>query len=257
MSMLDRIKRQQSQGFKDFVVSIETAHASSRSQILTIGILEDPLFMAWVLKNVKSFEDFLALPKEELLEIINSQDALMGILARAIQGMSEQKIEENFSVSPNFLKRVLSEVAYQKEPTILERETAKIYLLKNVRKLQALGEIEGFGWRLPPLILFEPQTHRDGRAKIMYDNGKLAAEGDYEKSKRTGYWIHNYDTGKIFAEGDYSQGLKTGAWVFYFGNGDIKAQGKFKLDQKQGLWKEWDRAGKCTEVEYSAGTKVS
>ena len=68
--MLERIKKKQLDGFREFVVSLETTSMQSRGQIFTSGVLEDPLYMSWVMKNIRTYEDFLKLPADEIEKVL-------------------------------------------------------------------------------------------------------------------------------------------------------------------------------------------
>ena len=66
MGILERIKKRHYDGFKEFVMNMETTGGSSRQQIFLTGILEDPVFMSHVMKNIHSFDDFVSLPSDEI-----------------------------------------------------------------------------------------------------------------------------------------------------------------------------------------------
>lgn len=253
--MLDRIKRRHFDGFKEFVLNMETTGSTVRQQILMAGILEDPVFMTYVMKNVRTFDDFLNLPSDEMEKVLSHQDQLIGVFAKCVFGMPDEKIMEFESMIPKFFVKIKDELSYLKEVTPAEKEGARYYILKIVRKLQMGEYINGFRWEHPPQDLFHPKVWKDGKAQIYFESGVLAAEGEIVKGKRNSFWKHHYDSGKLLAEGEYLDGLKTGVWVFYYGNGNIKSQGRYRQDLKQGLWKEWDRAGNMTQAEYSEGVK--
>lgn len=255
MGMLDRIKRRQLDGFKEFVINMETTGAQTRAHIFTAGVLEDPIFMSYVMKNIRTFKDFLELPSDDIDSVLTSQEQVLAIFAKCLFGSEESKIMEMESIIPRLMSRLKDELSYIKELTPQEVESAKYFILKATRKLQMEETINGFSWKFPPQDVFYPKTLKDGPGKIMFENGVLAAEGVYSKGKRIGSWRHNYDTGNILAEGDYLDGFKAGVWVFYYSNGQIKAQGKYKDDLKNGLWKEFDRNGKLTEFQYKEGVK--
>lgn len=253
--MLDRIKRRHFDGFKEFVLNMETTGSTTRQQILMAGILEDPVFMSYVMRNVRTFDDFLNLPSDEMDTVLMHQEQLLGVFAKCIFGFSEEKITEISANLPRFTSKIRDELSYLKEVNAGEKEGARYYILKIVRKLQMSENINGFRWNLPPQDLFHPKVPKEGKNQIFFESGVLAAEGDVSKGKRTSFWKHFYDSGKLLAEGEYMDGLKAGVWVFYYGNGNIKAQGRYRLDLKQGRWKEWDRNGSLTEVEYHEGVK--
>lgn len=253
--MLDRIKRRQIDGFKEFVINMETTAGTSRAQIFTAGVLEDPIFMSYVMKNIRTFDDFLELDSGEIDSVVKSQDQILGLFAKCVFGSDESKIMALESSIPRHMSRLRDELSYLKEVSPSEREGARFYIMKVVRKLQQEEKIHGFHWRLPPQDVYYPKVMKDGLSKLLFENGALAAEGEYFKGKRLGFWKHFYDVGVLLAEGDYSDGLKVGVWVFYFSNGNLKAQGKYKSDLKHGVWKEWDRSGVMNETEYYEGVK--
>jgi hypothetical protein len=255
MGMLDRIKKRQIDGFKEFVINMETTGAQTRGQIFTAGVLEDPIFMSYVMKNIRTFDDFLQINSDDIDTVLTTQEQILGIFAKCIFGNDQGKIMDLESVLPRLMSKIKDELSYLKEVTPAEREGAKFYIMKVARKLQTEEMIHGFQWKLPPQDVFYPKQYKDGEVKIHFESGVVAAEGDYQRGKRMGAWRHNYDVGNILAEGDYSDGLKSGVWVFYYNNGNLKSQGKYKSDLKHGLWKEWDRNGVMSEVEYADGVK--
>lgn len=256
MGMLDRIRRAQLDGFKEFVQSMEITAISTRQQIFTNGVLEDPIYMEWVMKNIRTFDDFINLPSDEIESVLLSQDQIISLFAKCVHGISDAEVMAYEKVFPKVMGKFKDELSYIKEVTNAEKESAKYYLVKMTRKLQNEEKIIGFSWKLPPQDVFHTRTYPDGHVKIIFNNGLLAAEGGYFKGKRIGTWKHFYDSGKILAEGDYLEGAKAGVWSFYYGSGAPKARGKFKDDFKHGRWEEWDRSGKKIEVEYNEGAKV-
>ena len=255
MGMLDRIKKRQIDGFKEFVINMETTSGPTRAQIFTAGVLEDPVFMSYVMKNIRTFDDFIQLDSDDIDSVLTSQDQIMSLFAKCMFGSEESKMMALESTIPRLMSKFKDEISYLKDVSSQEKDGARFYIMKVARKLQQEEKIRGFNWKLPPQDLFYPKTMKDGATKIHFESGVVAAEGQYLKGKRSGPWRHNYDMGNVLAEGDYSDGLKTGVWVFYYSNGNIKAQGKYKADLKHGLWKEWDRSGVMTEVEYNDGVR--
>jgi len=253
--MLDRIKKRQNDGFKEFVINMETTASVTRAQIFTAGVLEDPVFMSYVMKNIRTFDDFMNLDSDDIDTVLTSQEQIMGLFAKCIFGADEAKIMNLESMIPRLMSRLKDEISYLKDVTPMEKDGARFYIMKVARKFQMEEKIRGFAWKLPPQDVYYPKVHKDGKIKIHFESGIVAAEGEYQKGKRLGQWRHNYDMGNVLAEGDYSDGLKSGVWVFYYSNGNIKSQGKYKSDLKHGLWKEWDRSGVMTEVEYNEGVK--
>jgi hypothetical protein len=256
MSMLTRIKKRQIIGFKEFVRNMEITGPASRQQIFISGVLEDPVFMSWVMKNIRTFAHFLSLPSDEIEKVLKHQEQVIPLFAKCFFGQSIEKIKALESSLPRLISQIKDEVSYLKEVTSQEQESAKFFLVKLVRKMAEEEFILGFSWDLPPQDVFFPKTYKDGACEIYFDSGVLAAKGEILKGRRTGHWIHNYDSGKTLAEGEYHDGLKTGPWVFYYGTGSVKSQGRYRQDLKSGIWKEWDRSGSESSAEYTEGVKV-
>jgi antitoxin component YwqK of YwqJK toxin-antitoxin module len=253
MGMLDRIKKRQINGFKDFVISMETSSGQKRGQIFMAGVLEDPIFMSYVMKNIKSFDDFLKLDSEEIDAVLSSQEQILTLFAKYLHG-SPQEILTSFETTiPRLISRLKDELSYLSQVTTSEKEGAKFYIMKVTRQLQMEEKIHGFSWRLPPQDVYYQKQLKDGQSTISFENGVVAAEGLLIKGRRMGEWKHFYENGKLLAQGDYFDSLKAGEWSFYYSNGDLKSRGKYKADEKHGLWREYDRNGTLSEVEYVEG----
>lgn len=257
MGMLDRIKKKQIEGFKDFVISMETSGGQTRGQIFTAGVLEDPVYMSYVMKNIKTFDDFLELDSDEIDTVLTSQEQILTLFAKCFFGADEERLKLVETLIPRLISKFKDELSYISEVKEQELVGAKFYILKTVRKLQKEEKIHGFKWILPPQDIYYPKPIKDGPHKIFFENGTLAASGIYIKGKRMGDWKHYYENGKLLAEGDYFDGMKAGVWKFYYSNGQIRSEGKYKADQRHGLWKEYDRNGVVSEVEYDEGLRKS
>ena len=258
MSMLDRIKKRQWDGLKDFVESIEVTGASQRQMILMNGILEDPLFMRWVTKNVRTFNDFLQLSSDEVDTVVRANEAMLGVIAKALPLKNVDEIQNFAPIFPRVFGKLKDEVTYLKDVSSAERESAQYFVLRTVRKLQKEEHIAGFQWHLPPQdVFFEKTSVKEGNISITFEDGTVAAEGEVLKSKRIGIWRHYYDNGRLLAEGNYQEGIKTGPWTFYFGSGEKRSEGRYLNDLKHGPWKEWDREGNVKTSEWAEGKKTS
>jgi hypothetical protein len=255
MGMLDRIKKRHLDGFKDFVQSMETSSGAHRVQIFTAGLLEDPVYMSYVMKNIRTFDDFFKLSSDEIDSVLSTQDQMLTLFAKSLWGSDDSIMMSIESLIPRYMSKLKDELSYLSQVSAQEKDSARTFILKTVRRLQNEEKIFGFSWQLPPQDLFYPKSYRDGNNQILFENGITAAEGDFFKDRRTGLWKHYYDNGKLLAEGEYNDGLKSGHWTFYFSNGNLKAQGKYRLDARHGLWKEWDRKGSLTEIIFEEGVK--
>jgi hypothetical protein len=253
--MLDRIKKRQFDGFKEFVQSMEITASASRQQIIMTGILEDPIFMTFVIKNLKTFNDFLKLSSDDITAVLRTKDQMLGLFAKSVHGKTPEEMAEIESLIPTLRSKFKDELSYLAEVSTAEKESAKFFMVKTARLMQMEERIMGFPWVLPPQDLFYPKALKDGKFETHFESGVLAVQGEIFKNKRTNYWKHYYDNGKLLAEGEYSEGMKRGEWKFYFSSGNPKSQGKYMADLKQGQWKEWDRDGKENQCEYFEGVK--
>lgn len=256
MAMLERIKKRQLDGFKEFVQNIETTGLWKRQQIITAGVLEDPNYMFWIMKNIRTFESILDLPSEDIEKVLSLQSQMVGVIAKALVNLSKSEKDAFTNALPKFNSQIRDELSYMSEIPPSEIEGARFFLLKTIRGLQQEEKIEGFSWRLPPMDIFYPKTFDDGNVEIYFESGILAATGEMAKNKREGLWTHFYDNGKMLARGHYKEGLKEGKWEFYFGNGKNKALGNYEADNKHGIWQEWDRNDKMNEATYKQGVKL-
>lgn len=253
--MLSRIKKKQYEGFKDFVESLETTVFASRYNIVVNGILEDPAFMQWVTRNLKTFEQFLEFTSDDIEQVMRSNDSMMMMLARAMKNLDWEKYSPNFS---RFLGKLKDEISYLSEVTPAEQEKAQFFILKAARKMQREEKIQGFKWELPPQDVFHVVTlPREGVTQLKFIDGSVAAEGEALKGKRIGLWKHFYETKKLLAEGTYQEDLKVGPWTFYYSNGDKRSEGHYLNDSRHGQWKEWSRTGELTLSEWVEGKKQS
>lgn len=256
MSMLERIKKRRYDGFKEFVVNIETTSAANRQNIFLNGVLEDPIFMSEVMKNIRNLDDFLNLSSDEINSVFKSQDQLIKIFAKCVFAWPSEKLTSLERVIPKYVSNIREELSYLNEVSSVDRESSIGFLLKSVRNLQAKEMIVGFPWKLPPQDIFNHKIYIDGPVQITFDSGVLAAEGPIFRGKRVSAWKHYYDSGQLLAEGEYSDGLKSGIWTHYYSNGTKRSEGKYVGDLKHGLWKEWDRSGDLREINYVEGVKV-
>lgn len=256
MGMLERIKKKQLDGFREFVMNLETTSLASRGQIFTSGVLEDPMYMSWVMKNIRTFDDFMKLPGDEIEKVLTSQENILNVFVRALEGERESISPVLEGTIPKLYSRIKDEWEYVKDVSPDMRISARSHIMKVARKLQMSESIHGFRWQLPPMDVFYPRTFKDGLTEICFDSGVMAAKGMMEKNHRVGPWVHYYDNGRILAQGDYLHGLKEGDWTFFYSSGKLRAKGRYFADLRNGLWQEWDREGVPSEVEYKEGVRI-
>src|SRR5690606_21794084 len=162
MGMLDRIKKKQLNGFKEFVQNMEITSSSKRIHIFMTGVLEDPIYMNWVMKNIKNFSHVLELSSEDLEAVLMFQEQMVGIFAKSI---AKEDIDP-LSLLPRLGNRVRDELSYLGDLSPQEIDSARFYMIKMTRKLQMEEKITGFNWLLPPQDVFFNKHIKDeiGRA---------------------------------------------------------------------------------------------
>lgn len=228
---------------------------ASRYSIVVTGILEDPAYMQWVTRNMKSFEQFLEFTSDDIEQVMRSNDSMMMMLARAMKNLDWEKYSPNFS---RFQGKLKDEIGYLTEVSPAEQEKAQFFILKAVRKMQREEKIQGFSWELPDQVIFHaPQFPKEGVVQLKFIDGSIAAEGEVLKGKRIGVWKHFYETKKLLAQGTYQEDLKEGLWTFFYANGEKRSEGRFLSDSRHAEWKEWSRTGELSLSQWTDGKRES
>lgn len=65
-----------------------------------------------------------------------------------------------------------------------------------------------------------PMGNRHGPYRRWYDDGSLAAEGEYQYDLEEGVWIEFHPNGAVRREGEYDDGEKVGLWVTWGADGE-------------------------------------
>lgn len=122
-----------------------------------------------------------------------------------------------------------------------EGEIEKAYIFKN-------GIVIGEG-------ILTTQGEKDGFWKEYYDDGKLKAEGRYEKDRRIGEWKFYHKNGKLEQIGTYNDdGRYDGRWKWYYNDGDLLREESYYNGLADGLMTEYDEDGQIVaEGEYIEG----
>jgi uncharacterized protein len=95
---------------------------------------------------------------------------------------------------------------------------------------------------------------RDGNWKEYYDDGKLKAEGRYDKDKKIGDWKFYHRSGTLEQEGSYAEGKPEGAWKWYYEDGQLLRDESYYKGLLDGEMTEYDREGNViTKGEYIEG----
>jgi antitoxin component YwqK of YwqJK toxin-antitoxin module len=98
---------------------------------------------------------------------------------------------------------------------------------------------------------------RDGYWKEYFDDGRLRAEGKYNKDTREGPWKYYHPNGTIEQEGVYAGGKPEGDWLWYYPGGQVLREEAYYNGLLDGMMTEYDEAGNIiTKGEYVEGKET-
>ena len=253
MGILDRIKKKEYKGFKEFVGNLDSSPGFKRNEIMALGMIEDPIYMSWVVKNILTMDKFSKLSGDFFDTITKNNDTYIDVIAQSIHGTKYLDVffESCFSAP---LARLVKEALKTRIVVKADEQfKAQCILYREFRKLQERDEVGGIAWHLPPKEIFSLKDGLDvGVVEIKLENGKLCARGSVQNSKRTGPWSFFYETGSILGQGSFVRGQKQGVWTLYYPDGKNFLVGEFKDDERFGKWLIYDIKGGVSEKQYSA-----
>lgn len=258
MYTLSKHKKRGIEGFKDFVKKLELFPPATVKEMIFIGLLEDPVYLSWALKNRLSFKFFTQLEVDYVLAVYESFKNPLNLFIMAFKG-SDEESEFIASKFPIPLQKQYADEAEFVKVTTSQQQTARIKIMEKVLELEQAGEIPQITWHLPPAHIWESQEapiDESGNFVKKYDNGNIALEGKLEKRLRAGSWKHYYPNGKILAEGYYLSGERADQWIFYYPDGKIQSKGSFKSGVRHGRWEEYNVKGDVTSYNYKDGEIV-
>ncbi len=253
--MLSRHKKKGYDGFKYFVGFLETLSSEKRREIVEDAILEDPVYMIWILKNMINMNYLSSMDSKSIESFFTNCPNVLEAIAKSIISHPLKDTIITHFVPASLKKELLDLMEIFKNIPKGSQDAAQFFILERVRSLQSKGIIEEFNWKLPgPDIAFEPHNKiQNGQFELRYENGTIALSGQITLTKREGAWLHNYSNGQLMAEGGYKKGLRDGVWTFYTTDGTLKSKGKFQEDRKNGIWQEKNYQGNMIEVSYNKG----
>ena len=82
------------------------------------------------------------------------------------------------------------------------------------------------------------------RAKLLYEDGQLAAEGNYYNTLKDSTWTYySYYDRSVTAHETFHRGARHGMMINYYNNGDISEKLEWKNNKKDGLWEQYFQGG--------------
>lgn len=242
MHILNKYKKKFDSGFKDFVMNLDLLPPKVVKEMISNGLLEDPVYLKWALENKLNFDYFLNLNDEDILKVFRSLKNPGIIFLRSLKNHPDENDFISTKLPSYILKQYLDDRESEKI-TVAHQDDARSKIMQTIFDLKENGELEAFNWKMPPVEVLSGTSFsidKLGNYKQFYDGGVLAITGIMTKGKRSGRWKNFYPNGSLHAKGVYAQGQKEDEWCIYYLNGKIKASGHFKDDLKNGEWKEYE-----------------
>ncbi len=95
------------------------------------------------------------------------------------------------------------------------------------------------------------------KAKIFYEDGSLASEGNYKKSRKDSIWnYYSYYDKNIRSKETYSNGLLNGTSFHYYPGGSVSEKIEWKDGKKQGVWEQYFEDGSLRLKASYIGDKL-
>ena len=92
---------------------------------------------------------------------------------------------------------------------------------------------------------------------MLFQNGNLKEEGNYEKGYKMGEWKSYYPNKQLLEKKNYVWDRLYGVSLTYWENGEIKESKNYVNDIKSGEWKLFYKSGKTASIEvYSEKGKL-
>ncbi|MBN1791026.1 MAG: toxin-antitoxin system YwqK family antitoxin [Bacteroidales bacterium] len=94
-------------------------------------------------------------------------------------------------------------------------------------------------------ILIYDAKSEYARARLLYEDGNLAAEGVFYNSLKDSTWsYYSYYDRSLTATENYQKGLRHGRMTNYYNNGIVSEILDWKNDKKHGVWEQYFPSGK-------------
>lgn len=127
------------EGFRQLIELLESTPAIRRQKMIEAGMAEDPEYTEAALKYIFTFEDVLALPDNEMAELVNQVPPR--VTAFAVAKLSDEVKERMFKCgSP----RMASEIREYLSGNVELRDVggAQLKMIEGLRKLEKRGMIK-------------------------------------------------------------------------------------------------------------------
>jgi antitoxin component YwqK of YwqJK toxin-antitoxin module len=106
------------------------------------------------------------------------------------------------------------------------------------------------------ILQYDPKSEY-ARAKLLYEDGQIAARGVYFKSMKDSTWVYySYYDHSITAKETYNKGVRHGTMISYYNNGDVSEMLEWKNDLKDGIWEQYYIGGMLKMKGNYSGNKL-
>ncbi len=253
MGILLKHKKVGAEGMKDFVCNLENTAPVARKNIIQMAMLEDPVYMRWVIMNILDVESLFNLTPDDFERVVDTlpTPAKTLVLAFYLSPLEDRFIEA--MLPGKYKQQYTEECEFMIDFTREQHHMARRQLVSKMRQLQRARDIQDFTWRLPGNDILAGEhikTPSKGPYELKFENGKPALIGQYEKKLREGIWRHFYPEGKLLAEGIYISEVKEGEWAFFYESGAPQSRGQYKEDSRIGDWEFWTPEGERTVTSF-------
>ncbi len=97
---------------------------------------------------------------------------------------------------------------------------------------------------IPEAVIHFSNDGNSARAELFYENGKIAAKGNYVGNKKDSTWLfYSFYNGRLAIQENYTMGKKNGMSQNFYDNGQVSEKTEWKNGIKDGLWEQYYENG--------------
>ena len=256
MHILTGYKKKGAEGFMEFVETLEGRDKEEYDLFVQDALLEDPVYMKWVIPNIITYEYIVHLNLEEMASLSKTLRNPIKTLLLSFHGTKKENEFMEKKLTTELRKDYLNEALSINKIEPAQQVSARSRIVKAIRKLQKTREISPFPWILPFNDILNGSNYeikKDGSFILYFENEIIALQGNIKNQLRNGLWEHFYPDGTLMAEGEYKKGMKDGYWKFFYQEGHLKLEGLYVDDKRHDDWIKYDKQGNNSIISYESG----
>jgi antitoxin component YwqK of YwqJK toxin-antitoxin module len=119
--------------------------------------------------------------------------------------------------------------------------TGKLMYKGYFRDNKPVGEMRRYfeSGALKAILIYDKNSVY-AKAKIYYEDGTLAAQGNYFNAEKDSVWTYySYYNKSLSARESYVKGSREGSFINYYPNGEISEKTEYKNNMKNGNWEQY------------------